>query len=171
MLIPINWVPAFYIAKVSPRHLMASPLSSKIIAFLTCCCLWSSANAGYLKSYFEITGLKVCKLTDAYFSLSVVQRREKKTHNRRKKPQNSTLPIYAWILQSYTCAYLYAKNQYILSDRLTLKNYLFFLIMYELFHQLNFVCELFWKSEAIMCEIWFALLIVIFDVPLRDIVC
>lgn len=83
MLIPMNWVPASYIAKISPSHLMASLFSSKIIAFFTCYCLWFSASAGYLKSYFEITDFKVCKLSDAYFSLSVTQRREKKKQQKK----------------------------------------------------------------------------------------
>jgi len=62
----------------------------------------------------------VCKLPDAYFSLSVAQRRGKKLQQ-QKNPKISTLPIYVQILQSYVCAYLYAKNQYILSDQLILK--------------------------------------------------
>lgn len=78
MLIPINWVPTSYIVKVSPSHLMVSPPLQKIIVFFRCCCFSFSANAGYLKSYFEITGFKVCKLSDAYFSSLWPKGREKK---------------------------------------------------------------------------------------------
>lgn len=39
MLIPINWVPAFYMSKFLPSHLMASFLSLNSIQFFTCCCM------------------------------------------------------------------------------------------------------------------------------------
>lgn len=45
MLIPINWVPASYILKFLPSHLMAFSLSLNSIPFFTCCSMISHAAA------------------------------------------------------------------------------------------------------------------------------
>lgn len=88
MLIPINWLPASYIAEFSPSLLMDSPISLEVTAFSTCCSL-ISANAGYLRDYYlKWPIFKVCKLCDAYFSLSALQKRGKK-----QQQKNSTLSI------------------------------------------------------------------------------
>lgn len=112
MLIPIKWVPASYILKFLPFHLMAFSFSLNSIPFFTCCCMIShaAAIAAYL-SYFATTVILNCA---SYLMSTLLSLWERKWQNNMK----FFVPFYAWILQSCICTYFYAKNWYILSDQL-----------------------------------------------------
>lgn len=151
------------------HHITLWPFpSQKIIAFFTCCCLWFSASAGYLKSYFAITDFKVSYLMHTFPSLWPKGGGKKQQKKPQRIPPCLFMPKLCILTSVLIC--VQRTNTFYLTD-LHWKSVHFFLIVYELFHQLSLVGKLFWKSEAIMCELRFALYDGGSYVPIRDIVC
>lgn len=85
ILIPINQVPASYILKFSPSHLMASFLSSNFIPFCTCCCMIFNAFRISEELFCNNSDFKLCILSAVYFSFPEAQRGRKQENNHNNK--------------------------------------------------------------------------------------